>query len=678
MDRSNRRPSTSCFRGVLSSYWPCIITLCLFGLAVFVVSNFHKGPDTGKPDWSFTRNFKEQVGLLKSNENAELRMIYVDASGNLRVYKTKVKDLSPSWIPRDRSDVQNKPSAYHKSGEEVSLENAESKLDGSDQNTIFVEGYGNISLTNQTNPVKLERRYNRTLRKEKRTAFLTSLDDYTVHKMQISAIELAKKFNVTSQPRYGIWRPDYSNSSTTTLKLLRDQLIMAKVYLSIAQSKKHDPLRKALLTRIRDIRPLVREATSDAELKPSVSVALDQAKQMGRVLAWAKKDLEDYSLVARKLRAMLQIAEESVTAFKKESMFLTQVAAKLIPKPIHCLSLRLTTEYFLMFPTDQDSKAKDPRIDDPSLYHYALFSDNVLATSVVVNSTLTSAKQPEKHVFHIVTDKLNFAAMKMWFLTNPPGDASVYVENVDDFKWLNSSYCPVLRQLESEALKAYYFKAEHPTTIAAADTNLKYRNPKYLSMLNHLRFYLPQVYPKLEKVLFLDDDIVVQKDLTPLWDVDMKGMVNGAVETCKESFHRFDKYLNFSNPIISQNFDPNACGWAFGMNMFDLKEWRKRDMTSIYHRWQNLNENRTLWKLGSLPPGLITFYNLTYPMDKSWHVLGLGYDATVNETDIHDAGVIHYNGNLKPWLELAISKFIPFWTKYVPVDHPYLQQCNVV
>ncbi|ERN05215.1 hypothetical protein AMTR_s00007p00049660, partial [Amborella trichopoda] len=219
-------------------------------------------------DWSFTRNFKEQVGLLKSNENAELRMIYVDASGNLRVYKTKVKDLSPSWIPRDRSDVQNKPSAYHKSGEEVSLENAESKLDGSDQNTIFVEGYGNISLTNQTNPVKLERRYNRTLRKEKRTAFLTSLDDYTVHKMQISAIELAKKFNVTSQPRYGIWRPDYSNSSTTTLKLLRDQLIMAKVYLSIAQSKKHDPLRKALLTRIRDIRPLVREATSDAELKP--------------------------------------------------------------------------------------------------------------------------------------------------------------------------------------------------------------------------------------------------------------------------------------------------------------------------------------------------------------------------------------------------------------------------
>ena len=76
--------------------------------------------------------------------------------------------------------------------------------------------------------------------------------------------------------------------------------------------------------------------------------------------------------------------------------------------------------------------------------------------------------------------------------------------------------------------------------------------------------------------------------MTPLWSIDLKGMVNGAVETCKESFHRFDKYLNFSNPLISNNFSPDACGWAFGMNMFDLKEWKKRNITGIYHRWQDM------------------------------------------------------------------------------------------
>ncbi len=173
----------------------------------------------------------------------------------------------------------------------------------------------------------------------------------------------------------------------------------------------------------------------------------------------------------------------------------------------------------------------------------------------------------------------------MWFLANPPGAATMEVQNVDDFKWLNASYCPVLHQLQSSAMKNFYFKADR--TLAAATSNLKYRNPKYLSMLNHLRFYLPEVYPKLDKILFLDDDVVVQKDLTPLWDVDLGGNVNGAVETCGSSFHRFDKYLNFSNSLISENFDANACGWAYGMNVFDLKQWRKHDITGIYHRWQS-------------------------------------------------------------------------------------------
>ncbi|RRT45576.1 hypothetical protein B296_00045129 [Ensete ventricosum] len=87
------------------------------------------------------------------------------------------------------------------------------------------------------------------------------------------------------------------------------------------------------------------------------------------------------------------------------------------------------------------------------------------------------------------------------------------------------------------------------------------------------------------------------------------------------------------------------------------------------------NEDRMLWKLGSLPPGLITFYNLTYPLDRSWHVLGLGYDPAVNPLEIESASVIHYNGNYKPWLDLAFTKYKPYWSKFVNVDNPYIQDC---
>lgn len=308
---------------------------------------------------------------------------------------------------------------------------------------------------------------------------------------------------------------------------------------------------------------------------------------MGRALSIAKDALYECDAVDRKLRAMIQSTENSVNAVKKQSTFLIQHAAKTVPRLMHCLPLHLTTDYYLQR-YDSKELSDNGKLTDPFLYHYAVLSDNVLATSVVVNSTTSHAKEPEKHVFHIVTDRLNFAAMRMWFIKHPPSPATVQVQNIDEFKWLNSSYCAVLRQLESARIKEYYFKANHPSSLSTENENLKYRNPKYLSMLNHLRFYIPEVYPKLDKILFLDDDIVVQKDLTPIWSIDMKGMVNGAVETCKESFHRFDTYLNFSNPKISNNFNPQACGWAFGMNFFDLKEWKRRNITGIYHYWQDL------------------------------------------------------------------------------------------
>ncbi|XP_068639752.1 probable galacturonosyltransferase 3 isoform X3 [Aristolochia californica] len=525
-------------------------------------------------------------------------------------------------------------------------------------------------------PVKLLRRQLRQTKRENRTAELIQQDKTAEYQKQVAAIEQSKNLNnKISGGKYSIWKREYNNQhGDDVLKLMRDQVIIAKAYASIAQAKDDVELYTSLMNCIQRNRKAIGEANSDVELHAS---ALERAKAMGHVLAVAKDKLYDSNLLARKLRVMLQSTEDRTTVLKKQSTFLIQHVAKSVPKGLHCVSLELTMEYFSRDHSSEEELIDTEKLVNPTLYHYAIFSDNVLATSVVVNSTTSHAKEPENHVFHIVTDKLIFVAMKTWFLVNSPPNVTIQVENIDDFKWLNSSYCSVLRQLESDRLKEYYFKANHPTSLSAGTDNLKYRNPKYLSMLNHLRFYLPEVYPKLDKILFLDDDIVVQKDLTPLWSVELGGMVNGAVETCKESFHRFDKYLNFSNPKISENFDPNACGWAFGMNMFDLKEWRKRNITGVYHRWQDMNEDRTLWKLGSLPPGLITFDNLTHPLDRSWHVLGLGYDPALNQTEIENAGVIHYNGNYKPWLDVAVVKYRHYWSRYVMSDNPYLHRCQI-
>ncbi|XP_075089695.1 putative galacturonosyltransferase 4 isoform X2 [Nicotiana tabacum] len=452
------------------------------------------------------------------------------------------------------------------------------------------------------------------------------------------------------------------------VRQLKDQLIRGKVYLSLSATRNNPHFIRELRLRIKEVQRALGEASKDSELPRN---AYEKLKAMEQTLAKGKQIQDDCATIVKKLRAMLHSAEEQLRVHKKQTLYLTHLTAKTLPKGLHCLPLRLSTEYFRLNSSQQRFPNQE-NLEDPKLYHYALFSDNILAAAVVINSTVSHAKDPSKHVFHIVTDRLNYAAMRMWFLANPPQHATVDVQNVEEFTWLNSSYSPVLKQLASQSMIDYYFRSR-----ADSDPNVKFRNPKYLSIMNHLRFYLPEIFPKLDKVLFLDDDIVVQKDLSGLWSLDLKGKVIGVVETCGESFHRFDRYLNFSNPLISKHFDPRACGWAFGMNIFDLNEWRRQNITEVYHSWQNLNHDRQLWKLGTLPPGLITFWKRTYTLDRSWHVLGLGYNPNVSQKDIQRAAVIHYNGNLKPWLEISIPKFRDYWSKFVDYDQVFLRECNI-
>lgn len=328
------------------------------------------------------------------------------------------------------------------------------------------------------------------------------------------------------------------------------------------------------------------DAPVDEDLLRQFEKEVKDKVKIARLMVGEAKESYDNQLKIQKLKDTIFAVNELLIKAKKSGAFASLIAAKSTPKSLHCLAMRLMGEMIENPEKYKDAEPK-PEFEDPSLYHYAIFSDNVIAVSVVVNSTVMNAAEKNKHVFHVVTDKMNVAAMKVWFHKKPVEGAHVEVKAVEEYTFLNSSYVPVLKQLESAKLQKFYFenRAENATKDVS---NLKFKNPKYLSMLNHLRFYLPEMYPKLHRILFLDDDVVVQKDLTPLWRIDMDGKVNGAVETCFGSFHRYAQYLNFSHPLIRDKFNPKACAWAFGMNMFDLDAWRREKLTEEYHYWQNL------------------------------------------------------------------------------------------
>ncbi|KAL8089495.1 hypothetical protein AgCh_039097 [Apium graveolens] len=473
----------------------------------------------------------------------------------------------------------------------------------------------------------------------------------TETKNSLSASEGKKVPNGDVHQQNRELQPPLGRAVDQKVKEIKDQVIRAKAYLNFAPPNSNSHLVKELKMRIKELERVASDTTRDSNLSKR---ALQRSSLMEVTLSKANRVYPDCNDMVKKLRAMTYNAEELVLARKKETTFLVQLVGRTTPKGLHCLSMRLTAEYFALEP----EKRKLPNqkdLHDADSYHFAIFSDNVLACSVVVQSTIAAAREPERIIFHIVTDSLNLPAMSMWFLLYPPDKATIEIQSIAKFKWLSNNI-DITKQ-----------KEDSPDT-------------RYNSALNHLRFYLPDMFPKLNKIVLLDHDVIVQRDLTELWKIEMMGKTNGAVETCQvdnPSFRSMDMFINFSDPFVASKFDVEACTWAFGMNIFDLQEWRRRNLTRDYEEYLLLGKQRPLWKAGSLPLGWITFYNNTVPLDSKWHVLGLGYQSGVKQPDIDQAAVIHYDGIMKPWLDIGLEKHKLYWRRRINYSLPFLQQCNI-
>ncbi|KAK2970183.1 hypothetical protein RJ640_019651, partial [Escallonia rubra] len=496
-----------------------------------------------------------------------------------------------------------------------------------------------------------------------------------------------KAFEICMSCLFGSWQEEFKQATVEhdqnarslsrkeiDLKIqeMKDQVIRAKAYLNFAPPNSNSHLVKELKVRIKELERAMGDSTKVSELSRR---ALQRMRAMEASLLKASHVYPECSAMAKKLRAMMYNAEEQVRTQKNQASFLVQLAGRTTPKGLHCLSMRLTNSFFALQPEEREFPGQH-KLHDPDLYHFAIFSDNVLACAAVVDSIISTAMnallgnyleldpgvtyleyflEPKKVVIHILTDSLNLPAITMWFLLNPLRRATIQVQSINSFDWMSIKYGGKMQWQSSS-------------------------DPRYASPLNHLRFYLPEIFPALKKIVLLDHDVIVQRDLSGLWSVDMKDKVNGAVETCREdepSFRRMNMLINFSEPMVARRFDVKACSWAFGMNVFDLQKWRRRNLTEVYHNYLQLGSKRPLWKAGSLPIGWVTFYNQTVGLDRRWHVLGLGHHADVKQRDIEQAAVIHYDGVMKPWLDIGLEKYKQYWRKHVKYDHPYLQQCNI-
>lgn len=113
------------------------------------------------------------------------------------------------------------------------------------------------------------------------------------------------------------------------VQYIKDQLIRAKVYLTLTATRNNAHFIRELRQRIKELQKAFSDATTDSELPGS---AKEKMKAMDLTLEKGKQLQDDCIAMAKKLRAILHTTEEQLRVHRKQTTFLSQLTAKTLPK----------------------------------------------------------------------------------------------------------------------------------------------------------------------------------------------------------------------------------------------------------------------------------------------------------------------------------------------------------
>eukprot|EP00397_Hematodinium_sp_SG-2012_P039084 GEMP01042615.1.p1 GENE.GEMP01042615.1~~GEMP01042615.1.p1 ORF type:complete len:384 (+),score=84.11 GEMP01042615.1:311-1462(+) len=295
----------------------------------------------------------------------------------------------------------------------------------------------------------------------------------------------------------------------------------------------------------------------------------------------------------------------------------------------------------------------------PGDVHVAIAADKLQVDGVIVtlNSMIKRARRPARLCLHVflLPDEVDFvtAALQCAFdkLQFEAAENSAYIVNgawVTLRGEVDFAMAPKPPDLTSSG--------QNKTGAFAKDTgNLRVPH-------NFIRFYLYKLI-HADKVIYLDVDIVVQGDITELWD-DAELEESGATICAVVRQTSISIYVPGIVRPDSPVWMPLAAEtFNAGVMVMDLKRWRERNIHERYEEWLRIRDvsREPLWVHGSQPLLLVMFYDEVCELDGMWNVVGLGHRLNYPDAILNAAKILHWTGPLKPWNSDGINRLI--WEK---------------
>ena len=246
----------------------------------------------------------------------------------------------------------------------------------------------------------------------------------------------------------------------------------------------------------------------------------------------------------------------------------------------------------------------------------------IMPTSVAIHSMIVN-KKSEKYNFYIITSNVSDEFEEI-FKNYEREDVSVTIIRENAEKHFNGMHS---------------FKAHPDYTVT-------------LSAL--LKFIIPELLPELDKVLYLDGDIIVESDLEELYSTDLEDNYAAAVIDCASLYKR-DSYVKAAKKYFNS-----------GVMLLNLNKLRENNVSKLLIEaksnladFTRLDQNIFNLVFGGKVKFLPLKYNFTpltiESIRSKWNI---GDVNAVYNTEyktkceaLLDSQIIHYASAEKPWIE---------------------------
>ena len=187
----------------------------------------------------------------------------------------------------------------------------------------------------------------------------------------------------------------------------------------------------------------------------------------------------------------------------------------------------------------------------------------------------------------------------------------------------------------------------------------------HITQAAYYRLFLTEILPvDLEKVLYLDGDIVVTGSLKKLWDIDLDNYAVGCITDMSETLHDYSR-LGF----------PSDFGYFnSGVLLINLKYWREKKVVDTFRKI--MVESPEKIRLHDQDVLNISFYDCKKQLDlkynlqngflykkEFWQIDCQKYESSIREA-VRQPVIIHYSARVKPWFVDCENPLKGEWIKY--------------